>query len=70
MLGPVFEWFHSLFYTRNLDVCIVGLPGAGKTTLAGLLVSGHSEEQAAPTVGYNLRQVRVGNVQMRIWDIG
>lgn len=70
MLGPFFEWLRSLFFTQNLDICIVGLPGAGKTTLTNALVSGQVPEQVAPTVGYNLRQVRVGNVHMRIWDIG
>lgn len=70
MLGFLIEWLRSLLFTRHLDVCIVGLPGAGKTTLTNVLVTGRVPEHVAPTVGYNLRQLRVGNVRMRLWDIG
>lgn len=69
MLEPFLRWLQSFFYTKKLDVCIIGLPGAGKTTLASVLASGHVPEHVAPTVGYHLRQVRFGNAHVRLWDL-
>lgn len=63
-------WLRSLFFARHLDVCIVGLPGAGKTTLACMLTTGDAPKEVEPTVGYNMRQVRAGNAELRLWDIG
>lgn len=70
MIWAFWEWLQSLFYTKELDICLVGLPNAGKTTLAGVLTNGEYIEGVSPTVGYNLRQLRKGYVQMKIWDLG
>lgn len=69
MLEPLLRWLQTFFYTKKLDVCIIGLPGAGKTTLASVLASGHVPEHVSPTVGYHLRQVRFGNAHIRLWDL-
>ncbi|WFD31588.1 hypothetical protein MSPP1_002627 [Malassezia sp. CBS 17886] len=70
MWRQLWEWFLSVFFAKHLDVCIVGLADAGKTTLASVLVNNQFPEQTAPTVGYDLREAQAGNVHIKLWDIG
>ena len=70
MLVEVWRWFASLIFGKQLDICIVGLPNAGKTSFVHVLTDGEFSEQSPPTVGYNLRQLRKGSVTMKLWDIG
>lgn len=37
--------------------------------LVNVLGSGQWSEDVVPTVAFNLRQVRKGNVTMKIWDV-
>ncbi|BEJ12652.1 hypothetical protein CspHIS471_0211120 [Cutaneotrichosporon sp. HIS471] len=63
------DWLRSLFWAKHLEVTIVGLQASGKTSLVNVLGSGQWSEDVVPTVAYNLRQVRKGNVTMKIWDV-
>ena len=69
-LQSVLDWLRSLFFSRNLEVCIVGLQGAGKTSLVNVLANGQFTQEVVPTVAFNLRNIRKGRVQMKLWDIG
>lgn len=37
--------------------------------LVNVIGSGQWSEDVVPTVAFNLRQVRKGNVTMKIWDV-
>lgn len=51
-------WFSSLlqlFWSKKLDLIVVGLDNAGKTTLLNIIAHGHSIE-TVPTVSFHFRR--------------
>jgi len=49
----------------------VGPPckASGKTSFVNVIGSGQWSEEVVPTVGFNVRNVRKGNITLKIWDI-
>jgi len=64
------NWLRSLFWKQELEVTLVGLQGAGKTTFVNVLSGGTFREDQIPTVGFNMRTVQKGRVSLKVWDIG
>jgi len=63
------EWIKSLFWKKDLVISVVGLQNAGKTTLMNAM-SGDADMDTMPTVGFNLRHMKKGGVNLNIWDLG
>jgi len=59
----------GLFFSKKAEITVVGLQASGKTSFVNVITSGQWSEDVVPTVSYNLRKVRKGNVTMKIWDI-
>jgi len=62
------------FTEQKMELCIVGLENAGKSTLMNVLASGGGPGGApaadtVPTVGLNVKVVKRGAVQMKMWDL-
>lgn len=53
-----------------MELTIVGLPAAGKSTLVNVITSGSGQEDTIPTVGFNRRTVKKGGVSINLWDVG
>lgn len=70
LLSSLFDYLGSLLFSKHLEICVVGLQAAGKTSLVNLLCSGQFADQMVPTVGFNMRKVRSGNTTIKVWDIG
>ncbi|CAM9616224.1 unnamed protein product [Scytosiphon promiscuus] len=68
-MGAALQRMLSSFYTRQLEVVLVGLENSGKTTLMNVLASGHPVD-TVPTIGLNVKMIKRGGVQMKCWDIG
>ena len=68
-MGNLFAKMLASFYTKNIEVVLVGLENSGKTTLVNVLASGHPME-TCPTIGLNVKVVKRGGVTMKCWDIG
>lgn len=64
------DWVRSLFWQKELELSIVGLQNAGKTTLVNTMATGKFDEDTIPTIGLNHRQVTKGKIQMKLWDLG
>ena len=64
------EWIKNRFFAKELELAIVGLQNAGKSTLINSLQTGNFDEDTIPTVGVNIRSVKKGKVTLRIWDLG
>jgi len=58
MLG----YLKSMFWKQEMEITLVGLHNAGKSTLANVICSGHFVEDMIPTVGFNMRRVTKGKV--------
>ena len=70
MINKVLEWFKSLFWKEEMELTLVGLQYAGKTTFVNVIASGNFNEDMIPTVGFNMRKISKGNVTIKLWDIG
>lgn len=51
------DWFRNLFWNKELEISIVGINNAGKTTLINTLATGEYDEDTIPTIGFNLKQI-------------
>jgi len=69
VFSSLLGWLRSLFFAKNLELTIVGLQASGKTSLVNVLGSDQWSEEVVPTVAFNLRQIRKGNVTMKVWDV-
>ncbi|XP_042504068.1 ADP-ribosylation factor-like protein 8c isoform X2 [Macadamia integrifolia] len=53
-----------------MDLSVIGLQNAGKTSLVNAIATGGYSEDMIPTIGFNMRKVTKGNVTIKFWDIG
>lgn len=64
------NWLRSLFFRQEMELSLVGLQNAGKTSLVNAISTGGYSEDMIPTVGFNMRKVTKGNVTIKLWDLG
>ena len=60
----------SLFFHKEMELSLIGLQNAGKTSLVNVLTTGSFHEDMMPTVGFNMRKVTKGGVTIKLWDLG
>lgn len=53
-----------------MELSLIGLQNAGKTSLVNVLTTGQFQEDLIPTVGFNMRKVTKGGVTIKLWDMG
>lgn len=70
LLQQLLEWLRSLFFKREMELAMIGLNKAGKSTLVEVLASGSFNEDLHATVGFNMRKITKGRVSMKLWDVG
>jgi ADP-ribosylation factor-like protein 8 len=66
------DWARALFWRQEMEITLVGLQSAGKTTLLNGISDGAlaAEKDTIPTIGLNTRKVTKGAVSIKLWDIG
>ncbi|KAL9655231.1 hypothetical protein ABK040_009006 [Willaertia magna] len=69
-IKSILDWVKSLFWKQELELTLVGLQNAGKTTLVNTISFGEMTEDTIPTIGFNMRKVTKGGVEIKLWDIG
>ena len=64
--------FRALFGNTEVRILILGLDGAGKTTIVYKLVSPNEviTTPLVPTIGFNVETVSYKNVKLQVWDLG
>ena len=70
MFKQLLDWIKGRFFSKELELSIVGLQNAGKSTLINSIEVGAYDEDTIPTVGVNIRSVKKGKVSLKIWDLG
>lgn len=77
IFGKMMDWLRSLFFNKELELCIVGLQYAGKSTMVNSLSTGSFDEDTIPTIGFNHRKMKKGKpstnsgkINMTLWDLG
>lgn len=69
-MGGIFSRiFGGLFGSKELRVLILGLDGAGKTTILYRLQVGEVVT-TIPTIGFNVESVTYKNLHFQVWDLG
>ena len=63
-------WLKKVFLKKELEMSVVGLQNAGKTTLINVLSTGEYDSETMPTIGFNLRHIKKGKVGFKVWDLG
>eukprot|EP00775_Hariotina_reticulata_P012566 gene12566-12698_t len=66
----ILDWLRSLFFKREMELSLIGLQNAGKSSLVNVLTTGSFHEDMIPTVGFNMRKVTKGGVTIKMWDLG
>lgn len=69
-MGSLISRLMNTLYLRKMDVVIVGLASAGKSTLLGVISEGTAVPETSPTIAMNVKIVKKGSVQMKMWDLG
>ncbi|KAI8532648.1 hypothetical protein RHMOL_Rhmol11G0229800 [Rhododendron molle] len=64
------NWLRSFFFKQEMELSLIGLQNAGKTSLVNVIATGGYSEDMIPTVGFNMRKVTKGNVTIKMWDLG
>ncbi|KAI0711196.1 Arl8a protein [Fomitopsis betulina] len=67
--SSLFQWFSGLFFSKQAEISVVGLQASGKTSFVNVIGSGQWSEEVVPTVAFNFRKVRRGNITLKIWDV-
>eukprot|EP00899_Mesostigma_viride_P020478 jgi/Mesvir1/28431/Mv15856-RA.1 len=70
ILEALLNWLRSLFFKQEMELCLIGLQNAGKTSFVTVVSTGGYNEDMIPTVGFNMRKVTKGNVTIKVWDLG
>ena len=60
----------NLFFNKELELSIIGLQNAGKTTFVNVLANNRFDEDTIPTIGFNYKSLKKGKVQFKLWDLG
>lgn len=68
-MGGLLSYFRGLLGSREMRILILGLDGAGKTTILYRLQVGEVVT-TIPTIGFNVEQVTYKNLKFQVWDLG
>eukprot|EP01006_Ploeotia_vitrea_P066358 TRINITY_DN94815_c0_g1_i1.p2 TRINITY_DN94815_c0_g1~~TRINITY_DN94815_c0_g1_i1.p2 ORF type:complete len:180 (+),score=92.46 TRINITY_DN94815_c0_g1_i1:21-560(+) len=69
-MGGVLSWLRSLFWEQEMQIAILGLQNAGKSSFVQVVNTGQFVEDMAPTIGFNMHKVKKGKVTIKVWDLG
>ena len=71
-MGIVFSQLDKLWqsFHRDSAILILGLDNAGKTAVLYALHLGEAIEYTLPTIGFNIEEVDVGKLSIKMWDLG
>ena len=59
-INKVLAWIKSKLFSKELEIAIVGLQNAGKTTLVKAVTDGVYDEDTIPTIGFNHHEIKKG----------
>lgn len=69
-LKRIYDWLLGIFWSTEMDITMLGLQNAGKTSLLRVLAGGEFTTDSIPTVGFNMKKVQKGHVTLKCWDLG
>ena len=70
-MGGLISALWQLMFEQEKEVklALVGLDGAGKTTIINKLLFPEFSRETAPTIGIDTKELRFRNVQIKVFDL-
>jgi ADP-ribosylation factor-like protein 8 len=68
-MGNFFSWVQDLFWSQEMEIAILGLSAAGKSSFVHVVDTGHFEDELPPTLGFNIHSVKRNAVTIKVWDM-
>ncbi|CAF9907222.1 MAG: hypothetical protein HETSPECPRED_007074 [Heterodermia speciosa] len=65
----IYDWLLRLFWATEMDITMIGLQNAGKTSLLRVLAGGEFTIDSIPTVGFNMKRVQRGHVTLKCYIV-
>lgn len=59
-MGFIFSKIYEKFFTKKLELCLLGLENTGKTTFVDTLLG--KPKKSMPTIGLNVKNVKKGSI--------
>jgi len=69
-MGAVLSAIQRIFWAQEMEIAVLGLQGAGKSTFVHVINTGSFSDGLMPTVGFNMHKVQRGAVTIKVWDMG
>eukprot|EP00455_Lapot_gusevi_P048350 TRINITY_DN6662_c0_g3_i5.p1 TRINITY_DN6662_c0_g3~~TRINITY_DN6662_c0_g3_i5.p1 ORF type:complete len:181 (+),score=35.79 TRINITY_DN6662_c0_g3_i5:117-659(+) len=69
-MGNFLAWVASIFWKQEMELAIIGLQNAGKSTFVRVITDGEFIEDMIPTIGFNMHKITKNKVQIKLWDLG
>lgn len=61
-MGFIFSSIYYKFFSKKLEICLLGLEFCGKTTFVNNLL-GEATKKTFPTIGLNVKTVQKGSIK-------
>jgi ADP-ribosylation factor-like protein 8 len=59
-MGFIFSKIYEKFFSKKLELCLLGLENTGKTTFVDTLMG--KPKKSMPTIGLNVKNVKKGSI--------
>lgn len=69
-MGALLSALSALFWSSEMEIAVLGLQGAGKSSFVSVLNTGEAPTDLMPTIGFNMHKVKRGGVLIKVWDLG
>ncbi|EAY12385.1 small GTP-binding protein, putative [Trichomonas vaginalis G3] len=63
------QWLLSIFIKKELNITVIGLPNAGKTTFVKALANQNTTVPTTPTIGAQFSSLSIGNLKVNVSDM-
>ena len=54
---------------KEIKLALVGLDGAGKTTIINKLIDVNFKNETAPTIGIDTKEIKIKNINVKVFDL-
>ncbi|KAI5286778.1 hypothetical protein KEM54_006516 [Ascosphaera aggregata] len=61
----IYDWLLRMFWATEMNVSVIGLQNAGKTSLIRVLAGSDFASNSNPTVGFNVKRIQKGHVTIK-----
>lgn len=69
IFSRLWQWLLAMFIKKELNIAVLGLPNAGKTTFVRALANLDTNENTVPTIGVQFSSMEIGNLKIKVSDL-